>query len=172
MTNDPKNGAHLEAMPQPDDQDQFNPDLDQSAEIERDYAEEAQAAQGTGPEPEQGPGPNPPPPKQAPLREATDFLKILGSSPAVYSNFFLSMFTPEGIRIMFGESFGSANEGATARCAILINLETALKLNATLTQSIQAIMGAKQQQMQQALDMIIGKQMTPTAPAPIPQPGP
>lgn len=95
-----------------------------------------------------------------PLHDAIDYLGLLSDHPAVYSNFFLSMFTPEGIRITFGESFGTDGTNAVARHCIFINLDTAMKLHATLAQSIQAIMNAKQQQMQATIAMMMGQPAT------------
>jgi hypothetical protein len=100
-----------------------------------------------------------------PLHDASELIKLLAKTPAVYSNFFLSMFTPEGIRITFAESFGEGTQNVEARLGIFINLETAIKLHATLAQSIQAIMNAKQQQMQATINMMMGAQ-PPTPPVP------
>lgn len=82
--------------------------------------------------------------------------------PATYTNWFIATGSTEGIRIAFGESFDKDDRFIVGHSAVLMSLQTAIKLHNMLSAVIPGILNANQAQG--------ARQETSDVPAPANQP--
>ena len=73
---------------------------------------------------------------------------------ATYTNWFLATGGADGVRITFGESFDKGDEWVVGHQAVMMSLQTTVKLYNMLGGVIQALVNAKQQEMKEQLNKI------------------
>ena len=86
-------------------------------------------------------------PNQPKQKLPTDFPEVIEISPT-YVNWFLGTGSNEGVRITFGEAFDDKDEFVVGHVAVMMSLQTSIKLHNMLSSVIQTLVSLKQQELQ------------------------